>query len=358
MKILFVNPFGIGDLLFTTPLARALKKRGHTVYYWCNKRTQGIIRHNDAVSGFFALSRGDLKKEFRSSPLGAAGKFLSLARSLKKERFDTALDFSLDSRYSLLLRLLGVRKLAGFDYKGRGRFLTHPVKMNGFHSRHMIDYYGMLLKYADEGALSSGETELFTGDEEMSWADGFLKEQGVGYKETVIGIAPGGGGSWGTDAYRKQWPKEKFAAVAGSLVVKYGLKIILFGSEEDEVICSFIGSRVKKNIINTCGVLNIERFAELLKRCLVLITNDGGPLHMACALGVKTISIFGPVSELVYGPSGRSGEDIVVTGDADCRPCYRHFRYPVCEDRICLKNIEPSRVLEAASGFLNKASSD
>ena len=130
MKILFVNPFGIGDVLFTTPLIRGLKERGHSIYYWCNERVQGILRHNDAVSGIYALSRGDLKRYYNDSPLEAAKALFAIAKKIRHEKFDIALDFSLDYRYSLLLRLLGVKKIVGFDYKGRGRFLSDKIAVD------------------------------------------------------------------------------------------------------------------------------------------------------------------------------------------------------------------------------------
>jgi len=73
---------------------------------------------------------------------------------------------------------------------------------------------------------------------------------------------------------------------------------------------------------------------------------------MAAALGVNTVSLFGPVDEKVYGPYPPSDRHVVLTGDAECRPCYKNFRYKECDDRICLDSIEPAEVLEAVRSRL------
>lgn len=351
MKILIVNPFGIGDVLFTTPLIRSLKKKGHSIFYWCNERVVAILKDNKALEGIFPLSRGDLKRIFKISPPKALKRALVLMRQLKRQRFDVVLDLSLDYRYSLLLRFLGVKRLIGFDYKGRGRFLTESVKINGFNNKHMIEHYTTLLKSIDRDIESYGKPELYVGDNEEKWADEFLTQNRI-KNDTLIGILPGGGASWGDSAFRKQWPKEKFAYVANELMSGDGYKILIFGNKSESDICGFISDRMKTKSVNICGKTDLGQFAALLRRCKLLLTNDGGPLHMASALNKKTVSIFGPVDERVYGPYPPSKDHITITSDVDCRPCYKNFKYPLCSDRVCLYTIEPSTVLEAVRNNL------
>lgn len=347
MKILFVNPFGIGDVLFTATLIKPLKEGGNSIYYWCNERTVDILRYNKAINDIFPLSRGDLKRIFKSSPYEGIKRISGLMRWIKKRRFDIALDFSLDYRYSLLMRLLGVKKIAGFDYKGRGRFLTDKLKIEDFDERHMVSYYSMLLKFIDKTLQPYDRMELFVGEDEKDWVDGILRKNRIDKNDILIGIAPGGGTSWGEGAFRKHWPREKFAYVADKLASIDGYKIALFGSEKERDICDFIAGEIKRNTVNLCGRTSVGQLAASLQRCKLLIANDGGPLHMASALGVKTVSIFGPVGENVYGPYPPSEDHIVMTGNVDCRPCYKNFRYTLCDNRICLDSIEPSKVLEA-----------
>lgn len=352
MKILFVNPFGIGDILFTTSLIKPLKEKGNLIYYWCNERVVDILKYNKDIEAIFALSRGDFKRIFKASVSEAAKKAFDLVGRIKKEGLDIVLDFSLDSRYSLLLRLLGIKRIAGFDYKGRGRFLTDKIRIDGFEGRHMVDQYTMLLKFIDKEIEVNGGMELVVGESEREWADALLRGTGINDRDILVGIAPGGGTSWGESAFRKHWPRERFAYVAEELTIADGYKVILFGSEKEMDICNFITDRAKSNLINLCGKADLAQFAALLRRCQLLITNDGGPLHMASALGLKTVSIFGPVDEKVYGPYPFSNEHIVIKNDVRCRPCYKNFRYSLCNNRICLDSIEPLAVLEAARSKL------
>ena len=350
MRILFVNPFGIGDVLFTSPLIRALKERGHSVCYWCNERTADLLRHNECVESLFALSRGDLKKMLKASLRRALARIFALFRYIRKGRFEAALDFSLDSRYGFILRISGVKNIFGFDYKKRGRFLTGKIKINGFSGRHMVDFYAELLSFIDADLRPGAAMELGVGREDAEWAESFLSRRGLRRGDILVGMAPGGGSSWGGDAFRKRWPKDRFARVADRLSGEY--TVILLGSREERDICDYIYNASGKRPLNLCGRTALGRFAAVLKRCRLLITNDGGPLHMASALGVRTVSIFGPVDEKVYGPYPPSEKHTIITSGVGCRPCYKDFRYPLCQNRICLDSIEPSTVIEAARRIL------
>jgi len=353
MNVLVVNPFGIGDVLFTTPIVRALAENGHAVYFWSNERVADILKYNPAIKGLLPLSRGDLKRVFKASAGKGVKSFLAMMKRIRGSRFDMALDFSMDYRYSLILWLLGVKKRIGFDYKGRGCFLTDMIKIDGFTDKYIAEHYAGILKIVDKSFEAGGKMELFIGEDDNKWAERFLKENGIAAGDVVVGIAPGGGASWGGDAFRKHWPKENFASVADKLIEECGNKVIIFGNQNESMLCEALAKKMKHISINTGGMLSLGQFAALLKRCKLLITNDGGPLHMAVALGVKTVSIFGPVDEKVYGPYPPSRDHIAIAGTVDCRPCYKNFRYPLCKNMICLESINPSEVLDAVRKVLN-----
>jgi len=95
--------------------------------------------------------------------------------------------------------------------------------------------------------------------------------------------------------------------------------------------------------------------AALISRCNVVITNDGGPLHIAVGLGVKTVSIFGPVNEAVYGPYPKDEKHIVITNNGvTCRPCYKKFRYNKCNNRVCLDSISVDEVYAAVEKAIER----
>jgi len=106
--------------------------------------------------------------------------------------------------------------------------------------------------------------------------------------------------------------------------------------------------------IDLTGKTGLEILPGIIKNCNLVITNDGGPMHMAVALGVKTVSIFGPVSELVYGPFPSLNKHVVLKWDMACRPCYKNFRLPICDkDRECLKQVSVDEVFAASRALLN-----
>jgi ADP-heptose:LPS heptosyltransferase len=105
--------------------------------------------------------------------------------------------------------------------------------------------------------------------------------------------------------------------------------------------------------INLTGKTTLEEFSAVLSRLRLLVTNDGGPLHMATALGVKTVSIFGPVDERVYGPYPDSDKHLVVTNEIQCRPCYRKFRLPECvRDKVCINAVSIEDVYQSVRRLL------
>ena len=120
-------------------------------------------------------------------------------------------------------------------------------------------------------------------------------------------------------------------------------------------ICDYIESQ-EGRCLNLCGETSLLSFAGIIAKAKRLITNDGGPLHMSVALGVKTVSIFGPVDEKVYGPYPASERHVTITKDKlPCRPCYNNFKFPECvNDNECLKGLDAKKVAKACLELLKK----
>ena len=109
--------------------------------------------------------------------------------------------------------------------------------------------------------------------------------------------------------------------------------------------------------LDLTGKLNLKELAAVINESKLLICNDGGPLHMAAALGVKTVSVFGPVDEAVYGPYPPDAKHVVVKKDLPCRPCYKDFRFTGCvNNRRCLEGITVDEVYGQIKGLLQPAS--
>ncbi|MCX5694168.1 MAG: lipopolysaccharide heptosyltransferase II [Candidatus Omnitrophica bacterium] len=354
-KILIINPFGIGDVLFTTPVIAALKQQfpESWIAYWSNLRVKPILESNPQISKVFALSRGDLKKIYQESFFKGLWEAFKLFRRIKKEHFDICLDFSLDHRYSLLAKIIGIKKRIGFNYKGRGRFLTDRFDLESYQDKHVVVYYLQLLKFLN---IPAKDNNLFLNvlPEDEIKARNILAAAGIEENDCVIGVFPGAGGSWGKDAMVKHWPALKFAQVADKLMVKFGAKVIILGDESERKIAEVVLHAMCDKPIDLVGKIGLDILPAVIKNCNLLITNDGGPMHMAVALGVKTVAVFGPVSEVVYGPYPVSSQHAVLKTDLDCRPCYKNFRLMACDrDKECLKQVSVDAVFDEAVRLLS-----
>lgn len=354
-RFLLINPFGIGDVLFTTPVIRAIKDSAPDSFvgYWCNERVSAILRMNRDIDKVFALNRGDIKRIARRSWFKETGFWLGLLSAIKKEKFEVCFDFSLDHRYGLVSKLAGIKKRIGFNYKNRGRFLTERVNISGFGLKHIVEYYADLLKFA---GMSSKIKEMYLPLDEHTGMRGkdILRQAGIDTHEKLIGISPGGGASWGKDSSFKHWPAANFAALIDKIKgVSKRVNVVLLGNLQEKSISDRIEAAIKSKIINLAGKTTLEELCAVIGSLDVLVTNDGGPLHIAVASGVKTVSLFGPVDDLVYGPYPRSNKHIVISRHLSCQPCYINFRFKGClNNQKCLEDISVKEVFEAVKKLL------
>jgi len=353
-KFLIINPYGIGDVLFTTPIIRAIKEsdRDNIICYWCNERVSEILQEYENIGKVFSLSRGDLKKIYQVSKLEGIRRFLALLREIKKESFQVTLDFSLDHRYSLVTKLLGIKKRIGFNYKKRGRFLTDKIDIDGYSRKHIVEYYLDLLKFI-QICPKTKDLDLFFSEDHKLKAKQILARYGVMGKELLVGIGYGAGASWGIDAALKHWPPLRFAQLADKIADELGAKIIILGDSSERSIADIIIAAMKNKPMDLTGKTSLGELAAIISCLDLLVANDGGLLHMAVALNIKTVSIFGPVDDLVYGPYPPSPSRIVIKKNIPCRPCYQQFKVPICDkDKECLKSISTEEVYNSIREIL------
>ncbi|MEI8176162.1 MAG: glycosyltransferase family 9 protein [Candidatus Omnitrophota bacterium] len=353
MRILIVNPFGIGDVLFTTPMIAELKEQypGAYIGYVCNARAKDILLNNPKVDKVFIYEKDQFRNLSKHSRLLAFRKLLKFLRSIRRGKFDIAFDLSLGQEYGFFLRLIGIRKRIGYNYRRRGKFLTDKIALEGYDTKHMVDYYLDLLPLIGiEPKQKNIEFPVSPADN--AWAADFAAEHAVKPGDILVGIAPGGGASWGRDAYRKQWPAQRFAALANEITARFGARIVLLGDGSETALCNQVASLIRSEPIIACGRTTVSRYAALLKLCRLIICNDGGPLHLAVSQGVRTISIFGPVDPAVYGPYPPGAGNVVIRKGLDCQPCYHRFKLKACSHGRCLSDLEMREIMGAAESFL------
>lgn len=354
-KILIINPFGIGDVLFTTPIIHTLKEAfpGVKIGYLCNRRSAPLLENNPYIDSIFVYERDEFEAISQRSFFRWLKQILVFLNRLKRERFDLTLDFSLNTQYGFFSWYAGIRERIGYDYKKRGRFLTKKINLSGYSEKHIVEYYVDLLRCLKVNSKYKN-LELCLNKNEEEKTDKILSIENISEKDFLVGIIPAGGKSWGKDAYLKHWPPENFAALADKMVENYQAKIIIMGDFSEKELVKKVIENMRYKAIGLAGETNLGEFTALLNKANLVITNDGGPLHIAVALGKKTLSFFGPVDPKVYGPYPvDENRHIVLKKDLDCSPCYRNFRLTECQkNKECLKNIGVDEALGAVKNLL------
>ncbi|MFH1778008.1 MAG: glycosyltransferase family 9 protein [Candidatus Omnitrophota bacterium] len=356
-RILIIGPFGIGDVLFTTVVIAALRAKfpNACIVYLCNKKSNPVLAANPKIDEILNFTRGDFKNIRRRSKIGYIRKLFTAFSQLYRQKFDLIVDLSLVHQYSMFLKFMGNANIIGFNYHQRGFFLTKKINIDYYNKRHVIDYYADLLRLINLD-VHDRMMQLYLPGDSDKWGNDFLKEHNLDGRDKIIAVFPGGGASWGKNATMKHWPAKFFAETLNQLKRKLNVKIIVMGSSTEMDICNALLKQMPLYCINLGGKTSIFEVAAIIKKVSLVLCNDGGPLHIAVALNVPTVSIFGPVDDAVYGPYPKSQTHKVLKADISCRPCYKNFKITLCHDMRCLTEIRPQQVISACEESLNENS--
>lgn len=345
-KILVVQPYGIGDLLFLTPVLRALRQMPgvETVDLLLGSRTEAVIADNPYVGEIFSINKDTWHAEGRRK---AFHDMRVLTARLAPKKYDLLLDYSLRGEYGFWAQFfLGIPKRAGFNYKKRAFF--HNIKFpipEGFHKKHVAEFFADLARKAGV-PVEDLSMEFYVSSKAGAEAEALLKE--FAGAENYLTVSAGGGESWGKDAHFKRWPPAYFAELADKLKRIYKISgIVILGSSGERELAEDFLKGVRGPVLNLCGKVPLGVSAALIQKSRLFLGNDGGLMHLARALKKPVIALFGPVDPAVYGPFPPAPSAIAaVKEDLACRPCYFKFRYNSgCETRECLQGLTPDEVL-------------
>ncbi|MBI4398440.1 MAG: glycosyltransferase family 9 protein [Candidatus Omnitrophica bacterium] len=359
-RVLLVNPFGLGDCLFLSPVLRALRKEGKVerIVLLVGSRTAELFQNHPFVDEVIAISRD----EIRSRGLWKNFLFLSsLIVRLRRGHFDALIDVSLSREYAFFAKyFLGIPKRVGFDYHRRGVFLSEKIALpEGYRQKHVIEHYVDLLRPLGLEAKTR-KPEIFLSHEEIEQAKKYLEKEGIPPGEPFVVLVPGGGESWGRDARFKRWPVEYFCELIRNISPSGPSKhVVVLGSAQEAPLgktgaesLSLMGFHV----VEATGKLALRLSLSVLSLASCVFTNDGGLCHAARALERPIVAVFGPVPPEVYGPYPEAGNVIVVRRrDLACQPCYKSFRYNAsCQTIECLQDLTPEMVMEQISCQLDR----
>ena len=266
-SFLVINTFGIGDVLFSTPLLRNLRDNfPHAkIYYLCNKRVAPLLKSHPLIEKVFIYERDEFVAEQKKSFFALILKYWRFISGIRKERIDCAIDLSLNAQFGFFAFLAGIKNRYGLDYKNRSWFLKHKIKIKGFVDKHVADYYLDTLKLMGI-SVERKNFEVYPAPEDREWARVFLKEHSITDEQLVIGIAPCGGEAFGKDNYLRRWPAENFSSLIDRLIETYRAKIFIFAGpkERDDVKLSAIFEFLSNFFISFLSFIRRNNFGDYL----------------------------------------------------------------------------------------------
>ncbi len=339
-KILVIRLDRIGDMVMTTPIFRALKEKwpDAQITVLANPVNRNIVSNNPFIDHILVYDRKDIHKSM--------GNRLIFFRSIRERNFDLVIDPYLDYelKTSFLTRFIGKKFRLGFEFAGRGIFYNIRYQSNAFpvstEKKHMADYYLDLIMYLGVEAKQR-QPEIFLNTVERKNAYKLLEKAGVNAESKIIGIHPGGN-------YQSQrWSVKKFAAVSDHLITNYNAKVVIFaGQAEKQLLSEFRDYAVKTPLF--LDDLSLREFMAVLSHCNLFLCNNSGPLHIATALNISTVSTMGPTIPYHWWPRGNN--HIVLREDLDCSPCKKG----ICKTHECMELIETDDFISAVETQLKQ----
>src|SRR3989338_6703800 len=186
MKVLAIHPFGIGDVIFSFWALESLKRSTDCeIGFLCNERTESLVRLNPAVKEVFVFNRDALRLARKKSGVSFLAKLYELTQTLRRHRYDLAIDFSLGREFAFLAMCAGIKRRVGFDYRRRGLFLTQKIVLDGFETQPVREHYLDLVSQAvpDVEASHSRYPDLTLGSSTEFFWHQWKKTNGINDEE-------------------------------------------------------------------------------------------------------------------------------------------------------------------------------
>ena len=282
--------------------------------------------------------------EYRTDHRGIFG-LLRLSQVIRKRAFDTAVLFQNAFEAAVLASLSNIPTRIGYATDGRGWLLSHSVRIPSLPSLHQARYYQQLVQTITKAPSKDRAPKLVVTATDQMACEAKFPEVFLPSETLLIGINPGS--IYGS---AKRWLPERFAELGDQLVVQIrkeypeysAVRCLLMGGKGEEALGVEIANRMCSQPIVLSGKTSIRELMGILRRCAVLVSNDTGPMHMAQALGVPVVAIFGSTDPEATRPSG--GGQSVIRTDVRCAPCLLRA-CPI--DHRCMTGISTNMVMTA-----------
>lgn len=336
-RLLVRGPNWIGDAVMSEPALAALRR--------LHPQAEITLLVKPAIAELFgshpAVDRL-LVYDDRGRHAGLGGKW-TLARVLRRHRFELAVLFQNAFEAALLTFLAGVPRRYGYATDGRSFLLTDPIAVpNRQQLEHQVYYYWQLLSgLGNRGAVPA--PRLYLSNEERGAAARRLSAAGITSGNFIIGVNPGS-----TYGGAKRWPAERFALAINRLVEYYSqslavpVRVVIVGARGEESLGQSIAATIDGGALVLSGQTTVRELMAVTERCGIFLTNDTGPMHVAAAFNVPVVAIFGPTDWRMTSPFGEGHR--LVRQPVECSPCLLR-ECPI--DHRCMTRVTVEQVYEA-----------
>lgn len=340
MKILIIKPSSLGDVVHALPFLKSIKTAfpDAQVSWVISKNLRGILEGNPLINRIIEIDKESWKKPLMIPK--TSREIISLVKSLRSDNFDMVIDLQGLLRSGLITFFSNSPLKIGFQHAREGSrlFYNKKIPVNG--TLHAVD------KCLEIAKFLNAQTERV--EFPLHVDDAALQEvkKLIGNISDYVVIVPSA--RWET----KRWKPENF----GSLVSRLDLPCIVTGSSSDKSIIQKVVSSSRGKGISLCGKTGLKELIALLSGAKAVVSNDSGPLHIAAALGVPVVALFGPTDPKKTGPYGwsespgrRKNRNIkVIKSLFPCSPCFKKK----CKEPLCMNGIRVETVFREVQEYL------
>ncbi|HMM20750.1 MAG TPA: glycosyltransferase family 9 protein [Selenomonadales bacterium] len=336
-QILIIRLSSIGDVVHCTPVAASIKTAwpDAKVTWLVSEVSADVIRFNPDIDEIWIWSRERFEGYLRRREWKkAAQMWRSLGAQLSTRRFDAVLDIHGLLLTGLIARRVKTPRRIGLQgaRELNPLFMTETAAPTG--TKIVDRYLGVLKPLGIVPAVR--RMRMVVPEEAALWAEGYLREAGpLDHDRLAVLVV-------GTTWPSKNWPPGFFATTARMLARDF--TVVLCGGKSEADAAARIAAASGVPVVNAVGETSLLEMSALLNRAAVVITGDTGPLHIAAALGVPTVALFGPTDPALFNPEGRQHAFLVKR--QACSHCHKQRCRAGKID--CMSSIEPAAVVRTA----------
>ncbi|MBI3599382.1 MAG: lipopolysaccharide heptosyltransferase I [Nitrospinae bacterium] len=348
MRILIVKLGSIGDVVHALPVLRTIRHNLPDAYIaWIiEDRAKEILNGNKDINNVITV---DTKKWRKRLSISTLKEIFSIIKTLREDKFDIAIDLQGLIKSGVISILSGAKTIIGFDSKNCREYLnvlfTNKKISPSDKDVHVVDINLSLLKPFGFKEIKK-EFSLSHSPEDDEYINEFFTKNklqlihSMGAPKPLIAINPAAG--WKT----KEWGIKNYAELCERIVKEMDADVMLtWGPGEDAMVKGVIASMSYNPL--AAPPTSLRQLIALLRRCRLFVGGDTGPLHIAAALKIPTVAIYGPSNPLRNGPYGDG--HIIVHKEIECSGCYKRN----CDILKCMKMISVEEVFSAVNRQLS-----